>query len=636
MRQERLNSFSSNDPIFNQQEDDIEEQNQQQNEKTVNSSTYSFDSVFFKRFARLLGILFKSSRLYTPWSTKKEARKHSLFWLYITFITLGVSYEVLVYFVGMIPSQFYSILTSRDTIGFSKYILPCLLLVFSTATCKSLLNFMGGLFALKARKLLTIHLQNKYIKPKSMYTLVMNHEKVDNPDQRITQDVDKFAETLRQIVTNLIIAPVMVVYYTYKCWVVTGFAGPLLIYAYFLLGSFISRKFIQPIVNAVFFKELQEGNFRYLHVRLRQYAESIAFCDGEEEENVRAQHSLETLLTYQRTIVNKELPLKMANESFSYLGSILSYLIIAIPIFAGAFDGKDASELSAIISANSFVAMYLIYLFSTIIEQSTKLSDLAGFTARVGELLEALDQVAVEIEKMETEHPVRKEEQSDTIEFENVSLFSPRSKLIVHDLNLKIYQGDHVAFVGPNGSGKTSILRALACLWPCSEGRVHVPKVIMGKDIIFLPQMPYLIEGSLRDQIVYPNTTPAAKITDQEIVQLLQMVRLSHLSGLVKSYDTVYGQEWSKMLSPGEQQRLVFARIFYWKPRFAVLDEATSAMDKDTEDYLYEALINMGTSVISVSHHPNVIEYHSTIVRLDGQGGYTIENRESSSSLVAV
>ncbi|CAO0791456.1 unnamed protein product [Mucor circinelloides] len=637
MRQERLNSFSSNDPIFNQQEeDDIEEQIHQQNEKTVDKSTYSFDSVFFKRFSRLLGILFKSSRLYTPWSTKKEARRHSLFWLYVTFITLGVSYEVLVYFVGMIPSQFYSILTSRDTVGFSKYILPCLFLVFSTATCKSLLNFMGGLFALKARRLLTIHLQNKYIKPKSMYTLVMNHEKVDNPDQRITQDIDKFAETLRQIVTNLIIAPVMVVYYTYKCWVVSGFAGPLLIYVYFLLGSFISRKFIQPIVNAVFFKELQEGNFRYLHVRLRQYAESIAFCDGEEEENGRAQHSLETLLTYQRTIVNKELPLKMANESFSYLGSILSYLIIAIPIFAGVFDGKDASELSAIISANSFVAMYLIYLFSTIIEQSTKLSDLAGFTARVGELLEALDQVALEIEKMETEHPVRKEAQSDVIEFENVSLFSPRSKLIVHDLNLKIYQGDHVAFVGPNGSGKTSILRALACLWPCSEGRVHVPKVMMGKDIIFLPQMPYLIEGSLRDQIVYPNTTPATKITDQEIVQLLQKVRLSHLSGLVQSYDTVYGQEWSKMLSPGEQQRLVFARIFYWKPRFAVLDEATSAMDKETEDYLYQALINLGTSVISVSHHPNVIDYHNVIVRLDGQGGYTIENRESSSSLVAV
>jgi ATP-binding cassette subfamily D (ALD) protein 4 len=138
------------------------------------------------------------------------------------------------------------------------------------------------------------------------------------------------------------------------------------------------------------------------------------------------------------------------------------------------------------------------------------------------------------------------------------------------------------------GCGKTSILRALACLWPCSEGRVHVPKVRLGKDIIFLPQLPYLIDGSLRDQIVYPNTTPATKskvyktpmkynytelrytlVTDEEIVQLLSIVRLSHLSGLIQSYDTHYGQEWNKMLSPGEQQRLVFARVFYWKPRFA-------------------------------------------------------------------
>ncbi|KAI8646414.1 ATP-binding cassette sub-family D member 4-like protein [Parasitella parasitica] len=633
MRHERLDSFSESQPILNQRNDieDIEE-------KASTKSTYSFDCVFFRRLFRLLKILFKSSHVHRPWSTTREARKHSLFWLYMTFIALSIGYEVLVYFVGMIPSRFYSILTSRDIIGFSKYIFPCLLLVFSTAACKSFLNFMGGLFALKARKLLTIHFQEKYIKPKAMYTLVMNYERIDNPDQRITQDIEKFAETLRQIVTSLIIAPIMVVYYTYKCWIVTGFGGPLLIYVYFLFGSLVSRKFIQPIVNAVFFKELQEGNFRYLHVRLRQYAESIAFCDGEKEENSRAQHSLDTLLTYQRTIVNKELPLKMANESFSYLGSILSYLIIAIPIFAGAFDGKDASELSAIISANSFVAMYLIYLFSTMIEQSSKVSDLAGFTARIGELLEALDRVAVEVESIGTDHSRRKEEQSDdVIEFESVSLFSPRCKLIVHDLNLKIYQGDHVAFVGPNGSGKTSILRSLAGLWPCSEGRVLVPRVTFGRDIIFLPQLPYLIDGSLRDQILYPNTTPAATITvtDQEIVQLLQSVRLSHLAGLVRSYDTVYSQEWSKMLSPGEQQRLVFARVFYWKPSFTILDEATSAMDKDTEDYLYQAVINMGTTVISVSHHPNVVDFHSTVVRLDGQGGYTVENKEASSSFSA-
>lgn len=115
------------------------------------------------------------------------------------------------------------------------------------------------------------------------------------------------------------------------------------------------------------------------------------------------------------------------------------------------------------------------------------------------------------------------------------------------------------------------------------------------------------------------------------------MVRLSHLSGLIESYDTNYSQKWNTLLSPGEQQRLVFARAFYWKPRFAILDEATSAMDKDTENHLYKTLIALGTTVISVSHHPNVIEFHQKILRLDGQGGYSIEGEDMmSTSLLAV
>lgn len=158
--------------------------------------------------------------------------------------------------------------------------------------------------------------------------------------------------------------------------------------------------------------------------------------------------------------------------------------------------------------------MYLIYLFSTIIEESSKLSNLAGYTARIGELLEALDQVDDEIENIEIDHPHNRDDnQTDMIELEDITLYSPRSKLIVKDLNMKINQGDHVAIVGPNGSGKTSILRALAFLWPCSKGRVHVPKVQLGKDIVFFPQLPYIIDGSLREQILYPNTTPATKST---------------------------------------------------------------------------------------------------------------------------
>ncbi|KAG1054947.1 hypothetical protein G6F43_003061 [Rhizopus delemar] len=428
--------------------------------------------------------------------------------------------------------------------------IPCLLLVFTTATCKSLLKFVGGLFAIKTRRVLTVHLHNQYMKSKCAYNLLINSSAtIDNPDQRITQDVDKFAETLQEIITTLIISPVLVIYYAFKCWMVTGFSGPLIILIYFLVGSLVSRKLIQPIVNAVFYKEYEEGNFRsYFHVRVRQYIESIAFCDGEKDEINRANQKLDILLTYQRSIVNNELFLNIANESFSYFGSVISYFLVAIPIFTGVLNDKDASELSSIISQSSFVAMYLIFLFSTIIEQSTKLSDLAGYTARISELLEALEDIKDESEEIHLSN-------SDHIQFENITLYSPNEKLLVRHLDLSVSEGDRLVITGPNGSGKTSILRALAGLWPSSEGIIRVPK-----GILFLPQIPYLVDGSLRDQI------SSEAVSDESVMGLLEKVRLSHLAGMIESFDT--RQEWYKLLSPGEQQRLAMVRVFYSKPRF--------------------------------------------------------------------
>ncbi|KAI8987578.1 ATP-binding cassette sub-family D member 4 [Mycotypha africana] len=652
--------------------DSIEQNNSQQ------PKNYKFDMLFFSRLFSVLKILFKSNAIYPCWSTKKKARQNSLFWLYILFVTLAVLYEILVYFVGMIPSQFYTILTTKDKAKFGTFIIPCLLLVFVIAICKSLLNFMGGLFALKARELLTIHIQNQYLRSKAMYTLLTKYNKIDNPDQRITQDIEKFSETLRQIVTNLIIAPIMVVYYTYKCTMVTGISGPLFIYTYFVVGSYLSQKYIQPLVNAVFFKELQEGNFRYLHVRLRDFVESIAFCAGEDDERMRAQQSLDTLLAYQKTIVNKEFPLKVANESFSYLGSVLSYLIISIPLFMGVFDGKDASELSSIISANSFVAMYLIYLFSTILEQSSKVSDLAGYTARISELLETLNEInekadeeCRQSEKLSTSSGSNRNSIQTTahtsnhsnapttaaITFRDVSLSTPHErrrrlkKLIVQHFNLTIHVGESVAIVGPNGSGKTSLLRALASLWPCDEGSIEISGASdVGKNIIYLPQTPYLIVGSLREQLIYPSSptgnngrcdssrisSSTVKITDEEVLELLDKVHLRHLSGLIESYDTIYGEEWNSLLSPGERQRLAFARIFYWKPRFTVLDEATSAVDAETSEYFYNALKTLGTTIISVSHDPSIVNLHDTIVSLEGFGEYSIQSNTVNTPLVTV
>ncbi|KAI7860777.1 ATP-binding cassette sub-family D member 4 [Circinella umbellata] len=616
-----------------EQEPMIDLTSQQQSSSTQKKkSHYSFDRVFLKRLYRLLQVLFRSTsnqdRFY---SLSLKARQNSIFWLYIAFITVSCGTEILYYYVGLMPSRFYGVLSSKDFPGFTRFIIPCIILVFGAAAGKSLLSFMGELFSLKIRRLLTQYVHDCYIKPKTLYSVVTSPNAPDNPDQRIAQDIDKFADALKGIVENLIIAPFLVAYYTWKCWAVTGFLGPFMIYGYFIVGSILSQMLIRPIVNAVFYKELAEGNFRFLHVRLRQFAEAIAFSRGECEEHTRAKESLNILLDNQRKVVNRELPLHLSNESFSYFGSILSYLIVAMPIFAGTFDDKDPSELSEIISKNSFFCMYLIFRFTVIIEQSVKLSDLAGYAARIGEVLEVIDDVDDELDHISVYHPIMgdlNDYDSTSILFENVELISPQGKQLVSNFNLEISNTDRVVILGPNGSGKSSLLRALAGLWHCSTGRIRIPKDILGKDFVFLPQIPYLIDGSLREQIMYPYNS--SSMTDIQIRELLHQVQLSHLEEMIQSFDARFGEEWQKMLSPGEQQRLMFTRILYWKPRFAVLDEATSAMDTNSETHLYNILNDMNISIISISHHVNIIDYHNKIVTLDGLGGYKVDETSLS------
>ncbi|RUS19090.1 ABC transporter transmembrane region 2-domain-containing protein [Endogone sp. FLAS-F59071] len=400
----------------------------------------SLDRLFLQRLLRILRLLFAPS---TQGLFSRESRDRSVLWLYIAFVAISCLNEVIVYFVGMIPSRFYKVLVDKDAQGFGGLMIPTILLIAAAAVGKSLVKFMGGLFSLKIRRLLTEYLQNRFIQTNIFYRLLVMHESIDNPDQRITQDVDKFADTTRTICEDLIISPLLIIYYTYQCWRVGGVLGPLLIYVYFAIGSFSSRAFISPIVNVVFLKEFHEGNFRYqcdithlgscfvnsfLHIRLRQFAESIAFSRGEKEENVRLERSLNALLSYQRSIVNKELPLQymgtwfglktyqhflsssVVTEGFSYFGSILSYLIIAIPIFAGRYDDKDSGELSSLISQSAFLSLYLIYRFTLIIEQSAKISDLAGYTARIGQLIEAISDIHSELENIDIDFPYQEDQ----------------------------------------------------------------------------------------------------------------------------------------------------------------------------------------------------------------------------------
>ncbi|KAG0208103.1 hypothetical protein BGX28_000859 [Mortierella sp. GBA30] len=569
---------------------------------------YLLDGVFLKRLRRILCILFE--------------RRSKVTWLFVGMTLFCCLNEWVVYYVGTIPSRYYKVLGEKDSSAFLRLLFVSLSTVFMAGLGKSVLFLLSNLLALEARRTLTVHFHKIYIQPKLFYRILMMHEdEVDNPDQRITQDIEKLTETLKRMVEELNIIPLLIAFYTWQCWQMAGYIGPVCVYGFFILSCVTSRLLINPIVDAVFYKESAEGYFRYLHVRLRQFAESITFCRGEGEARDSADASLEVLLLTQLDVIYKEFPLKFLQQSVSYFGSILSYVIIGIPIFMGVYDDLPAPDISAVISKISFVSMYLTFQFSKVIQCGTDFSDVAGYTSRLGQLLEALDELDTEMENIDVDFPHEEANSDSSIQFKNVSFDTPSGDPVIRDFTYRFEPGVNTVIVGPNGVGKTSLLRVMGGLWPVSRGYVILPHRYR-KDVIFLPQTPYLTYGTLREQIVYPNKETASSVSDADVVRVLKLARLEHIVNLIEDFDIAYTMDWNKMLSPGEQQKMAFARLFYARPVFAVLDEATSSMDTASEVEMFRQCRLLNITCITICHNEALERDHQHRIELDGYGGW--------------
>lgn len=211
-------------------------------------------------------------------------------------------------------------------------------------------------------------------------------------------------------------------------------------------------------------------------------------------------------------------------------------------------------------------------------------------------------------------------------------IVSPNGDVLVKALSFSLKQGDHLLVVGPNGCGKSSLFRILGGLWPAYGGTVHKPPF---SDIFYIPQRPYLSRGSLRQQIIYPDglrTMRARGVTDADLVEIL---RILNLESLIELYPEGLDAEaeWRDVLSGGLQQRVAMARLFYHKPRYAILDECTSSVTLETEKVMYENAKSLGITLMTVSHRRSLWKYHSRILQFDGQGNYVFTKLDAERRL---
>ncbi|EDY37726.1 ATPase [Cyanobium sp. PCC 7001] len=468
------------------------------------------------------------------------------------------------------------------------------------------------------REWLSGRLLTRYLSNRAYYILNPNDEsaeEIDNPDQRISQDTASFTATSLSVTVEVLSALLTFFSFILVLWSIsTELALWLLIYSVggTALIIFASRKLV-----SLNYQQLKlEADFRYGLVHIRDNAESIAFYRGEQQESKEAERRLGgAIRNYNRLIIWEAL-ISVIQRSYDYFSRFLPWLVIAPIYFAREVDFGVFGQASIAFSQVLFSVSYIVNNIDRLASFSASISRLEGFQGKVDEISSsahgALNGAA------SGASPTAAPSSGNAILLSHVDLVPPRSsRTLIRDLSLEIDRDQRLLVVGPSGCGKTSFLRLVSGLWPAPSGSVQRPPE---GDLLFIPQKPYMLLGSLREQLCYP--LPPSRFNDEQLRHVLEQVRLPEL---VHRYpDLDIKQDWPRLLSLGEQQRLAFARLLLNGPRFVVLDEATSALDVATERHLYQLLLERDMAFVSVGHRPTLTAFHDTVLELDGQGGWRL------------
>jgi len=277
-------------------------------------------------------------------------------------LALAAAEQFLAYYVGLISGSYYQALGRKDMEAFKEATARAVLLILSMSAVKSARIFSVNSLTVGWRRTLTIALHRLYFKGIRYYEVnVLGKGSLDNPDQRLAADISTFCSSYGAILVDAALAPFTLCYYSYSAYSRAGWLGPTAAILFFFLSTVVNKTLMSPIVALKVEEERREGDFRFKHVAVRTQAESLAFHGSATVEAEKVDNKLDRLCDMQQKVFNRKLTLDLATNTFDYMGSVLSYLVIAVPIFAGTYDHMDSSELSRIISENAFVCMYLIY-----------------------------------------------------------------------------------------------------------------------------------------------------------------------------------------------------------------------------------------------------------------------------------
>jgi putative ATP-binding cassette transporter len=466
-------------------------------------------------------------------------------------------------------------------------------------------RFVNRKLGIYWRQWLTGHFLEKYFSNRAYYEINAD-DKVDNPDQRIAEDVRSFTVTSLSFLLIIIGNAIDLISFSGILWSISV-PLTLVLIGYSILGTIGTLLLGKRLIKLNFDQLRYEGNFRYGLVHVRDNAESIAFYGGEEQEFQQIRNRFRDVFRNFNLLIGWQRNVDFFTTGYGYLTIIVPTVVVAPMFFRGEID------FGAITQA-SFAFRQILEALSIIVNQ---IEQITAFSAGVNRLAVFTD--TLETNSLTQQDNTRKIDvvEEDRLSLDRLTLQTPGGKqVLIQDLSLVVEPGQGLLVVGPSGTGKSSLLRAIAGLWNTGTGRLGRPGLV---EMMFLPQRPYMLLGTLREQLLYPG---GLEVSDRQLEMVLAQVNLADLPERVGGWDMEL--DWDDLLSLGEQQRLAFARLLLQKPRYAILDEATSALDLTNEENLYRQLQHLGVTYLSVGHRASLRSYHDRVLELFGDTGWQI------------
>jgi putative ATP-binding cassette transporter len=559
-----------------------------------------------------------TSKNYTAWALIKaywqSNYKLSAYLFTFTILLFTVSLVVLDVVFNHWYNHFYNALQDYD----KHSAIDLLVIFFAIAGIYIVVAvyryYIYSYFGLRWRRWLTDQLIARWLQNKSYYLLENFDESTDNPDQRIQEDAGAIVAHTIELTIGFVTATTTLFAFVFILWKLSGVLtlplGPLGTYhipgylvwvgvVYAFIGSFFAVKIGQPLVALNFEQQRREATFRFAAVDLRQHTEHVALYKGEKQQQGILGGLFNRVLENYYAIILRQKLLLWFTAGYNQVSVVLP-LIVALPNYfnkvfmlggliqtLGAF-GKVQDALSFFVNA-----------YARIAEWQAVARRLTTFINHMNEA----DEKAKRENKV-----VFTDSAADIIATNGLTITTPDNELLLSNVNQTLQHGQHYLIKGASGIGKSTFVRTIAGIWPFAAGNVSLPS---NKSVMYLPQKPYMPIGTLLDAIMFPD-----RKAKDNLPQIEEILRDCNLEKLIPRLNET--APWSQQLSPGEQQRIAFARVLLQKPDWVFLDESTSSMDVKNEEHLYKLMKSKlpNCSIVSVGHRPTIDGYHDHVINM--------------------